>query len=58
MTKQLNLKLIEGGKQDETPPQKSQSEGTSRLEYAVLFTISGILWIAVGYWVWRAVSGS
>ena len=52
--KQTKLKLIAGGVREPSPPQLSDRHaGTGRLEYAALFAVAGIIWIAIGYWIWK-----
>ena len=52
--KQTKLKLIDGGPREPSPPQSpEQPKGTSSREYFVLFAVAGIIWLAIGYWIWK-----
>jgi hypothetical protein len=52
--KQTKLKLINGGHREPSPPESPEPyKGTGRAEYAALFAVAGIIWLAIGYWIWK-----
>lgn len=56
MDKQLKFKVIEGGARELDAP-VAKSRGTSWIEYVGLFCVSAIIWVTLGYWIWRAFRG-
>ncbi|MBN8981600.1 MAG: hypothetical protein J0I29_10065 [Rhizobiales bacterium] len=56
MDKQLKFKVIEGGAPELDAP-VAKSRGTSWIEYVGLFCVSAIIWVTLGYWIWRAFRG-
>lgn len=54
--KQNNLKLVDGGARQPVPP--VEKSAPSRLwETVWTLGVSGIVWIVVGYWIWKFFHG-
>ena len=54
--KQANLKLIDGGGQEPSPP-NAKSASMRWWEATWTFGVCGIVWVVIGYWIWKYLHG-